>query len=181
MKKAKLKVPHGYFSRRFTHKRKRFLGTRLEVFDAHKQRWVNKNTIELDYALACMIEALPKSNLSYPSPHVTSHFVEHGFESWEREQMAKSESIRQDQEAHAKADAESIGSSSKESEHETLDRTRNHAVNVAPIESAPNHTDDFYVRPSEPAYTPSESSFGSSSSSYSSSSDSGSSFGGGFD
>lgn len=186
-------VPHGQFKRRFTHKRKRWFGTRTQVFDAYNREWVYLSQLEMDHALEHIVNGLAESREHFPSPRVSSSYVTHGQEAWEIEAQKRSEQLREDQRAYVESQNESFEKAPKGEpvEHETLDRTRSHAVAHEPaqfggFESPCSDSSESSVEtPVRSSYEPSFSSggigsgFGSSSSDSgfsSSSSDSGSSF-----
>lgn len=172
-------IPHGQFKRRFTHKRKRWLGARTQVFDAYNREWIYLSQLEMDHALEHIVNGLPESREPFPSPAVSTSYVTHGQEAWEVEAQKRSEQLRQDQREYVERHNESV-------EHETLDRTRSHAVASEPaqfggFESPCSDSSESSVEtPVRSSYEPSFSSSFSSGSSdsgfSSSSSDSGSSF-----
>lgn len=165
----KIFVPHGHFSRRFTHKRKRMFGLKVEVFDALNLRWMPLKKLAMDYALASLVDALPTSSQSLPHRRVSDSFVRYGHESWEME-------------ATQRASQSLTGSAaSKPFEHETLDRTRSHAVagEFTRFDEYETSSPSVSEPSSETSSHSSYSSGYSDSSSSSSYSDSGSSFSGG--
>jgi hypothetical protein len=186
----KLFVPHGHFKRRFTHKRKRWLGLRTQVYDAVQGEWVYTNRLEFDKALLHVVENMSTSSERHPSPRVSMSFVTHGQEAWEIEAQKRSEQLREDQRAYVESQNESFEKAPKGEpvepvepvEHETLDRTRSHAVAHEPaqfggFESPCSDSSESSVEtPVRSSYEPSFSSGGIGSGFGSSSSDSGSSF-----
>lgn len=121
---SKIYVPHGQFKRRFTHKRKRLLGMRTQVFDALEREWIYVGELITDHAIDHIIANLPSSKEYYPSRPVTESYVTHGQQSWEVEAMARSEQTHQEQREYQRDRVE----------HETLDRTRSHAVASEPAQ-----------------------------------------------